>query len=196
MARGSSRGPGSSPRRPASSRPSSRTGALRSPLVQRASRDTGTSTGKGKGASKETEPSASSWRTRLGAARANQRTVRRVGFSIVALFLVILITPTLRAYLQQRSDISALRDKVSQQKVTVEELQKEQARWEDRAYVEQQARTRLKFVKVGEKSYTVLDPRAAKGEPAVAPVPENPDPWYDSLWASMRAADVPSNPRR
>ena len=188
MARGTSRGPGSSPRRPASSRPSSRAGAARSPLAQRASRETGTG--------KLAEPTAGGWRERLNAARANQRTIRRVGFSIVALFLVILVAPTLRAYVQQRSDISALRDTVAQQKVRVEELQKEQARWEDRAYVEQQARTRLKFVKVGEKSYTVLDPKVPKGEPAVPPVPESTDPWYDSIWASMRAADVPSNQRR
>ena len=145
---------------------------------------------------KSTEPTGSGWRERLNAARANQRTVRRIGFSVVALFLVILVTPTLRAYVQQRSDISALREKVSQQKVTVEELQKEQARWEDRAYVEQQARTHLKFVKVGEKSYTVLDPKPAKGDPTVAHVGESTGPWYDSIWSSMQAADVPANKRR
>ena len=188
MAGGGSRGPGSSPRRPSSLRPSPRAGDVRSVSSQRASRDA--TAGKG------VEHSASGWRERLNAARANQRTIRRVGFSIVALFLVILVAPTLRAYVQQRSDISALRDKVSQQKVTVEELQKEQARWEDRAYVEQQARTRLKFVKVGEKSYTVLDPKVPKGEPVVPQVPESTDPWYDSIWASMRAADVPANQRR
>lgn len=188
MAGGSSRGPGSSPRRPASSRPSARGAAARTSRAQRPAREGG--------AGNAAEQTASGWRERLNAARANQRTVRRVGFSIVALFLVILVAPTLRAYVQQRSDISALRDTVSQQKVTVEELQKEQARWEDRAYVEQQARTRLKFVKVGEKSYTVLDPKAPEGNPAVAHVSENTDPWYDSIWSSMEAADVPANQRR
>ena len=55
------------------------------------------------------EPAAGGWRERLNAARANRRTVRRVGFGVVLLFLVILIAPTLRAYWQQQSDISALR---------------------------------------------------------------------------------------
>ncbi len=63
------------------------------------------------------------------------------------------------------------------------------------AYVEQQARQRLKFVKPGERSYTVLDP-----EPSAAtkdPVPEVVDevgpaqPWYATVWGSTQTADAP-----
>lgn len=179
MARGSSRGPGSSPRRPASSRPSPRARAPRDPALAKA-----------------TEPTASGWRERLNAARANRRTVRRVGFGVVLLFLVILVAPTLRAYWQQQSDISALRDKVAEQKVAVDKLKSEQARWADPAYVEQQARTRLKFVKAGEKSYTVIDPKPDKDGPAVAHAGASTDPWFDTIWSSMQAADVPANQRR
>ncbi|KGN36463.1 FtsB family cell division protein [Knoellia subterranea] len=197
MARGSSRGPGTSPRRPASSRPSPRAKAPREARSSRASRDTATRTAVNgaAGAGSDHTPLAA-WRGRLNAARSNRRTVRRVGLAVVLLFLVVLVAPTLRAYVQQRSDISALRDKVAQQKVTVEELQKEQARWEDPAYVEQQARTRLKFVKPGEKSYTVLDPEVDQRDPSVAHVRESTDPWYDTIWSSMQAADVPANQRR
>lgn len=180
MARGSSRGPGSSPRRPASSRPSPRARVPRESVLGKVA---------------EQAP-VSGWRERLNAARANRRTVRRVGLGVVLLFLVILVAPTLRAYWQQQSDISALRDKVAQQKVTVDDLQKEQARWEDPAYVEQQARTRLKFVKAGEKSYTVIDPKPQKGDPTVAHAGASTDPWYDTIWSSMQAADVPANQRR
>ncbi len=179
MARGSSRGPGSSARRPASSRPSPRARAARSSVLSQVG-----------------ERAANGWRERLNAARANRRTVRRIGVGVVLLFLVILVAPTLRAYWQQQSDISALRDRVAQQKVTVEKLQSEQARWEDPAYVEQQARTRLKFVKAGEKSYTVLDPVVDKRNSKVAHAGESTDPWYDSIWSSMQAADVPANQRR
>lgn len=179
MARGSSRGPGSSPRRPASSRPSPRARATRQPVL-----------------GKVAEQAANGWRERLNAARANRRTVRRVSLGVVLLFLVILVAPTLRAYWQQQSDISALRDKVAQQKVTVDKLQQEQARWGDPAYVEQQARTRLKFVKAGEKSYTVLDPETDKSNPKVAKAGASTDPWYDTIWSSMQAADVPANQRR
>ena len=111
-------------------------------------------------------------------------------------FLVVLVAPTLRAYLQQRSDIDALRAHVSQQQRGVEELKQEQARWADAAYVEQQARTRLKFVKVGEKSYTVLDPVQKDTTGAIAHGADAAEPWYDTVWSSMQAADVPSNQRR
>lgn len=179
MARGSSRGPGSSPRRPASSRPAPRARTPRQPA-----------------SGKVAEQAANGWRERLNAARANRRAVRRVGLGVVLLFLVILVAPTLRAYLQQQSDISSLREGVAQQKVTVEELQDEQARWGDPAYVEQQARTRLKFVKVGEKSYTVIDPKVDTRDSTVARAGESTDPWYDTIWSSMQAADVPANQRR
>lgn len=180
MARGSSRGPGSSPRRPASSRPTSRARATRA-----------AQSGTGRAAA----VTAASWRGRLNAARGNRRTVRRVALGVVLLFLVVLISPTLRAYVQQKSDISAMRDKVAQQKVTVEALQTEQARWEDPAYVEQQARTRLKFVKVGEKSYTVIDPEVRDTTGSIAHSPKSTGPWYDTIWSSMQAADVPANRR-
>ena len=179
MARGTGRGPGSSSRRPASRRPAPRARSARQAAIGRVASTT-----------------AAGWRDRITSARANRRTVRRVSLGIVVLFLVILVAPTLRAYLQQQSDIDALRAKVSQQQLTVEELQEEQARWEDPAYVEQQARTRLKFVKAGEKSYTVLDPVADKRNTKVARAGESTDPWYDTVWSSMQAADVPANQRR
>lgn len=197
MARGSGRGPGSSARRPASSRPTSRartpgSGGTKATKATKAVRAAAGSSGAGKAAG----PVASRWRGRLNAARSNRRTVRRVGLGAVLLFLVILVGPTLNAYVQQKSDISALRDKVSQQEARVEELQKEQARWEDPAYVEQQARTRLKFVKVGEKSYTVLDPQVRDTTGSIAHSTDSAEPWYDTIWSSMQAADVPANQSR
>jgi len=181
MARGSSRGPGSSPRRPASSRPTSRARATRA--------------GGPSSPSRASEIAAASWRGRLTAARSNRRTLRRIALGAVLLFLVVLVAPTLRAYVQQKSDISAMRDQVAQQRLTVEELQAEQARWEDPAYVEQQARTRLKFVKVGEKSYTVLDPEVRRPSGTIAHSTKVAGPWYDTVWSSMKAADVPANRR-
>lgn len=179
MARGSSRGPGSSSRRPASKRPAPRARSARQAAIGRVATTT-----------------AAGWRERINGARANRRAVRRVSVGVVVVFLVVLVSPTLRAYLQQQSDIDALRAKVSQQQLGVEELHQEQARWADPAYVEQQARTRLKFVKVGEKSYTVLDPEQKDATGSLAHGGDAAEPWYDTVWSSMQAADVPSNQRR
>jgi cell division protein FtsB len=113
--------------------------------------------------------------------------------SIVA-FLMVLLGSTVAAYVGQQGDIAALQDKVSGQEQDVAALQAEQDRWRDPAYVEQQARQRLKFVKPGERSYTVLDATPSTG--TADPVPElaAPDvalPWYGTVWQSTRTADVP-----
>ena len=70
---------------------------------------------------------------------------------------MVLLGSTVAAYVNQRGDIAALQDKVAPQQHDVAALQAEQEQWRDPAYVEQQARQRLKFVKPGERSYTVLD---------------------------------------
>jgi cell division protein FtsB len=119
--------------------------------------------------------------------------MRIVVLASIAVLLAVTLVPTLRSYLHQQDQIDSLRQQVSQQRGQVADLQREQARWSDDTYVAQQARERLKFVKVGEKSYTVIDGKpATKALPGVAPVPAaaSNDPWYGQLWQSVRAADV------
>ena len=78
--------------------------------------------------------------------------------------LAVTLAPA-RSLLRQRGEIAALQDKVVQQQQSVADLQREQARWADPAYVEQQARERLKFVKVGDRSYSVIDPATEAPKP-------------------------------
>ena len=65
-------------------------------------------------------------------------------------------------------------------------------------FIEQQARERLKFVRVGETSYTVIDPQtppATSGDlkiAAPATASTFAGPWYGQLWQSMVIADVPA----
>ncbi|MGL4175118.1 MAG: FtsB family cell division protein [Dermatophilaceae bacterium] len=126
--------------------------------------------------------------------------MRRVAalLTIVA-FLTVLLGPTVAAWLGQRADIAALRDQVAEQQRDVAALETERERWRDPAYVEQQARERLKFVKPGERSYTVIDPEPATG--TVDPVPDvvvagEPDlPWYAAVWESAQTADSPGQRR-
>ena len=106
----------------------------------------------------------------------------------------MLLGSTVAAYVGQREDIAALRDKVAAQEQDVAALEAERERWRDPAYVEQQARQRLKFVKPGERSYTVLDaePRdAADPVPGVATSDEPALAWYATVWESTRTADAP-----
>jgi hypothetical protein len=85
---------------------------------------------------------------------------------------------------------------VASQQQDVAALEAERDRWRDPAYVEQQARQRLKFVKPGERSYTVLDtePEPGTGRQDPVPVgsaPDDPLPWYQTVWESTRTADAP-----
>jgi cell division protein FtsB len=117
---------------------------------------------------------------------------------LAAIFVMLAVTlvPTLRSTLKQRSQINALRSQLAQQGRTVASLQREQRQWSDPAYVEQQARERLKFVRVGETSYTVIDAEAVpvqtSGPKIAAPARASTakSPWYGQLWQSMVIADA------
>lgn len=174
-----SRRPAAAPRRPNRSDATRSPGATRRPATARRS-------------------------TRPPAAGVGRRTVRRrpvspVRIAVIAAILVMLsvtLVPTLRSFLHQRAEISSMQEQIARQHQTVDGLQQERKRWQDPAYVEQQARERLKFVMPGEKSYTVIDDTGSKpassGEPGVAEVTQKVQskrPWYGQLWESMKIAD-------
>lgn len=170
----------------ASSRPTARAGSARTPAAR---------PGAGPGRSRATASGAVRKAAAVTVAterRASRAVLRVVVLASILVLLAVTLVPTLRSYLRQRGEIEALRDTVSQQRAQVAELQQEQARWDDDAYVMQQARERLKFVKVGEKSYTVIDgaaPAAPRTSVATAPAAVD-SPWYGRLWQSVQAADA------
>ncbi len=177
MTSGRSRGPASRPpRRPSGgrSRPTAKAAAP-TPKVAGAVRD--------------------GWRGRLTSAATDRRTRRGVVLLSIVAFLMVLLGSTVAAYVGQRQDIAALRERVGTQEADVSALEAERERWRDPAYVEQQARQRLKFVKPGERSYTVLDaqPSAGTADPVAAIAdPTDPTlPWYQAVWESSRTADAP-----
>lgn len=125
--------------------------------------------------------------------RSSRGVMRVVVLASIFVLLAVTLVPTLRSYLRQQGEIDALRGQVSEQRQGVSDLQKEQARWNDDAYVMQQARERLKFVKVGEKSYTVIDGKPstpAATAVAKASAASSDHPWYGQLWESVQVADA------
>lgn len=122
------------------------------------------------------------------------RTRRVVAVLAMTVLLFVPLVSTLNAWWQQREQIDALRDTIAAQEQHVDELQRQQALWRDDAYVVQQARKRLKMVKVGETAYTVIDadPQAA-ADPSLATAPTaGAHPWYGRLWQSVEVADAPA----
>lgn len=129
--------------------------------------------------------------------RTSKAWVRGAVLVTILVVLAVTLAPTARSLLRQRGDLAALQEKVVQQQQSVTDLQREQARWADPAYVEQQARERLKFVKVGDRSYSVIDPATELPKPPASAVVAAPKadanaPWYGQVWQSMRLADQPS----
>ena len=173
---GRSRGPASRPpRRPAGARPRAAARVA--------------------GAPASATPAPTGWRGRFTVAARDRRTRRGLVLLSITAFLMVLLGSTVAAYVTQRQDIVALHDKVAAQEQDVAGLTAERERWRDPAYVEQQARQRLKFVKPGERSYTVLDAEPSEATKDLVPTVVDPTtpalPWYATVWSSTQTADAP-----
>lgn len=117
----------------------------------------------------------------------------------IVVMLAVTLVPTLRSIIQQRGDTVAAQQRVTQQQQTVADLTRQAALWKDPSYIELQARERLKFVRVGDRAYTVVDATpveasaAAAERPVVAaPLADPAAPWYGKVWQSIQIADRPT----
>lgn len=113
--------------------------------------------------------------------------------------LAVTLVPTLRSLIQQNGDTQALRATVERQRLTAAQLERQAALWQDPAYIEVQARERLKFVRVGDRAYSVIDSAKPASQappeqlPAVAaPIANESSPWYGQVWQSIQIADRPT----
>ncbi len=130
------------------------------------------------------------------ATTTGQRPSRRSGFTGRAAILAVVICALavsfdypLRQYVEQRSRIAELQQRTEETSRRVEELRAQKERWEDPAYVEQQARERLFYVQPGETGYVIVgEPPASSGTQADDPNATDKRPWYDTLWRSVDAA--------
>lgn len=131
-------------------------------------------------------------------ARRRPRFTGRAAILVVVLaVLAVSYASSLRAYLQQRSHISDLKEQIAERRASIEDLQREKERWEDDAYVKQQARLRIGYVMPGETSYVVLD---ENGEPVESEAEltdpstvarQPPEPVYSDVWESVKLAGDP-----
>ena len=70
---------------------------------------------------------------------------------------VVVLSPSLRVLAEQRQQIAELEAQLAATNEEVLALEDQLARWQDRAFVETQARSRLMFVYPGDITYLVLD---------------------------------------
>ncbi|GAA1137654.1 FtsB family cell division protein [Ornithinicoccus hortensis] len=135
-----------------------------------------------------------------GTTRAARRTapphVWRLGILVVLLaFLALFLTPTLRGYIEQRSDITRMEQAVAREEHRIAELQADVEAWKEPETIEREARDRLRFVKPGETAFTVLDDteeQVTEPLPGMAGVTTDVHehrPWYGEVWESVVSAN-------
>ena len=108
----------------------------------------------------------------------------------------------MRAYLQQRSQISDLKAQIALRQTNIDRLEREKRRWHDPAYVEGQARARFGYLMPGEKSYVVIgeDGKPLAAQSTLSDPRTNtsvtPTAWWTTEWRSVQLAGDPPDPTR
>ncbi|HEX3931480.1 MAG TPA: septum formation initiator family protein [Nocardioides sp.] len=116
---------------------------------------------------------------------------------LVLSVLTISYASSLKAYFQQHSQIQQLRGQIATSQSSISRLEDEKARWQDPAYVREQARARFGYLMPGQTSYVVI---GEDGKPIAAQATlsdprtsrtTTPTAWWTSEWKSVQLAGNP-----
>ena len=133
---------------------------------------------------------------RTAAPQPRRLTGRATVLVAVLIALALAYTYPIRVYLNQQSDIARMESAQAAQRETIKKLQDEAALWKDPNFIKTQARSRFFMVLPGEELLILLsDPDGAARDAGLPPpgaTPPEPDPWYDTLWSSVEAANAES----
>ena len=134
-------------------------------------------------------------RAPAASARSTALTGRAAILALALAFVIVAIALPFKIWLSQRGDLDSLNSQIARVQARVAQLDAQDQRWNDPAYVEAQARKRLHYVMPGESNRIVLGPKpshvqkeiaTAIAHPAAPPVSDGP--WYSQLWQSMQTA--------
>lgn len=143
----------------------------------------------------ERDRAATAARFKAEERRQSRLTGRAAILVLVLAVLAVSYASSLRAYLQQRHQIDDLESQIAEREASIGDLQQEKDRWEDPAYVIQEARKRG-YILPGETPFVVVDADGEPltdtelGDPASAGDEETPA-WYDGVWSSVKVAGNP-----
>jgi cell division protein FtsB len=130
---------------------------------------------------------------RTTAPQPRRFTGRATVLLVVLIALALGYTYPVRVYLSQQSDIARMEAAQEAQRQRIGELTQQAALWQDDEYIKIQARKRFFMVYPGEVPLVVLtSPEGAAREGGTAPDAGRKapaDPWYDTLWSSIQAAN-------
>lgn len=125
--------------------------------------------------------------------------------------VTLLLAPNVHTFMQQRAEISALRVDIAAKQTQQSAYETELTRWDDPAYIKQQARDRVSMLMPGETGYWVYGANGVEalddsGDPAKAVSAQETtakdatnttvEPWVGSLWdAVQKSAEVQPPPK-
>jgi cell division protein FtsB len=129
--------------------------------------------------------------------RQSRFTGRAMVLVLVLSVLTISYASSLKAYFQQHSQIQELRGQIASSESSIQALESEKQRWQDPAYVKEQARARFGYLMPGQTSYVVI---GADGKPLAAQATltdprttttKTPTAWWTAEWKSVELAGNP-----
>ncbi|HET7414987.1 MAG TPA: septum formation initiator family protein [Arthrobacter sp.] len=113
---------------------------------------------------------------------------RLLALAVVLIAMIVILAPTVQTYVEQRMEINALQQDIAAKQAEQERLKTQLSRWEDPAYIKQQARERLFLVMPGETRYLVVGADEAKDPEQIpaSPTGDEDVPWVDALFESIK----------
>ena len=122
-------------------------------------------------------------------------TGRAIALAAVLILLAVVLAPPAHRYLAARNSLSQAEHQRQDDQKQLADLKRQLAQWDDPAYIEAQARSRLQYAMPGDTVYVVLRP----GEkPGLAGQPQHDrnavqvpgGTWNERLWGSVLTADA------
>ena len=119
---------------------------------------------------------------------------RLVALALVLIAVTIMLAPTVRVFFGQRAEIQSIQADIAAKQSDQANLKAEISRWQDPAYVQQQARDRINMVMPGETSYWVFgdasSSSASDGTSGAGSSGSSSSdvPWTQALWDAVRRA--------
>jgi cell division protein FtsB len=121
-------------------------------------------------------------------------TGRALVLGAVIIVLIVILAAPLHRYLSSHGAVKQAQQERRENQAQLAKLHQQLAQWDDPAYVEQQARTRLQYALPGDTVYVVVHPGeksdlggAAQHDTVPVRVPGGT--WNQRLWGSVVTAD-------
>lgn len=113
---------------------------------------------------------------------------------LVVAVLGVSYASSLRAWLQQRSDVNTLTAQIATSRAHIAALEQSKQRLHDPAYIKAQARERFGWLMPGQTGYRVIDAHgkivqtgSQLSDPIATSAKSHPE-WWDRAWGSVVAA--------